>query len=78
MDRSREEKMTNNERKSFLLRLDPIVSDMVTREARRAHMSKNAFIETFLREYLVVLQGRPLPDEVQPIRGPGRPRKQER
>ena len=63
------------ERKNILLRLDPAVHDALARWAADELRSTNAQIEVVLRRALAAA-GR-LPARVSPLRGPGRPRKQE-
>lgn len=63
------------ERKPILLRLDPAVYDALARWAADELRSTNAQIEMVLRRALAEA-GR-LPARVAPLRGPGRPRKNE-
>lgn len=63
------------ERKQLLLRLDPAVHDAVARWAADDLRSVNAQIEIILRRELKAA-GR-LPAEVKPMRGRGRPPKQQ-
>ena len=63
------------ERKPILLRLDPAVYDALARWAADELRSTNAQIEMVLRRALAEA-GR-LPARVSPLRGPGRPRKNE-
>jgi hypothetical protein len=63
------------ERKPILLRLDPAVHDALARWAADELRSTNAQIEMVLRRGLAEA-GR-LPEKVAPLRGPGRPRKNE-
>ncbi len=62
------------ERKTILLRLDPAVHDALTRWAADELRSTNGQIEFLLRRALA--EARRLPDQVAPMRGPGRPRKE--
>jgi hypothetical protein len=62
------------ERKTILLRLDPAVHDALARWASDELRSTNAQIELVLRRALADA-GR-MPARVQPLRRPGRPRKQ--
>jgi hypothetical protein len=62
------------ERKPILLRLDPAVHDALARWAADELRSTNAQIEIVLRNALAAA-GR-LPARVQPLRRPGRPRKE--
>jgi hypothetical protein len=64
-----------SERKSVLLRLDPAVHDALARWASDELRSTNAQIEFLLRRALA--DSKRLPGRVRPLRGPGRPRKQE-
>lgn len=64
-----------SERKTILLRLDPAVHDALARWAADELRSTNAQIELMLRRALSDA-GR-LPDRVQPLRRPGRPRKEQ-
>ena len=61
------------ERKPILLRLDPAVHDALAKWAADELRSTNAQIEMVLRRSLAEA-GR-LPDQLSPLRGPGRPRK---
>ena len=61
------------ERKTVPLRLDPAVYDALARWASDELRSTNAQIELILRRALADA-GR-LPARVRPVRGPGRPRK---
>jgi hypothetical protein len=63
------------ERKPILLRLDPAVHDALAKWAADELRSTNAQIEMVLRRGLAEA-GR-LPAKVAPLRGPGRPRKNE-
>ena len=63
------------ERKPILLRLDPAVHDALVKWAADELRSTNAQIEMVLRRGLAEA-GR-LPAQVTPLRGPGRPRKNE-
>ena len=62
------------ERKPILLRLDPAVHDALARWAADELRSTNAQIELVLRRALADV-GR-MPAQVQPLRRPGRPRKE--
>ncbi len=62
------------ERKPILLRLDPAVHDALARWASDELRSTNAQIELVLRRALADA-GR-MPAKVQPLRRPGRPRKE--
>jgi hypothetical protein len=62
------------ERKPILLRLDPAVHDALARWASDELRSTNAQIELVLRRALAEA-GR-MPSKVQPLRRPGRPRKE--
>jgi len=62
------------ERKTILLRLDPAVHDALARWAADELRSTNGQIEFLLRRALA--EARRLPEEVSPIRRPGRPRKE--
>lgn len=64
-----------SERKPILLRLDPAVHDALSRWASDELRSTNAQIELVLRRALAEA-GR-MPTKVQPLRRPGRPRKDE-
>jgi hypothetical protein len=63
-----------SERKTILLRLDPAVHDALVRWAADELRSTNGQIEFVLRRALA--EARRLPDQVAPMRRPGRPRKQ--
>jgi hypothetical protein len=63
------------ERKPILLRLDPAVHDALARWAADELRSTNAQIEMVLRRGLAEA-GR-LPAKLSPLRGPGRPRKED-
>ncbi|MGD0558104.1 MAG: hypothetical protein ABSA93_24375 [Streptosporangiaceae bacterium] len=65
----------SSERKTVPLRLDPAVYDALARWASDELRSTNAQIELILRRALADA-GR-LPSRVRPVRGPGRPRKDE-
>jgi hypothetical protein len=67
--------MAAAERKQVLLRLDPAVYDALARWAGDELRSTNAQIEMLLRRALADA-GR-APAKIAPIRGPGRPRKDE-
>ena len=67
--------MAGAERKQVLLRLDPAVYDALARWAGDELRSTNAQIEMLLRRALADA-GR-APAKIAPIRGPGRPRKDE-
>lgn len=63
-----------SERKKILLRLDPAVHDALARWAADELRSTNSQIELLLRRALA--EAHRLPEQVAPIRGPGRPRKE--
>lgn len=63
------------ERKTVPLRLDPAVYEALARWAADELRSTNAQIELILRRALADA-GR-LPSRVRPVRGPGRPRKED-
>jgi len=60
-------------RKEILLRLDPAVHDALSRWAADELRSTNGHIEFLLRKAL--LDARRLPEQLTPIRRPGRARK---
>ena len=62
-----------SDRKEVLLRLDPAVHDALARWAADELRSTNGQIEYLLRRALA--EARRLPEEVAPMRRPGRPRK---
>jgi hypothetical protein len=62
------------DRKEILLRLDPAVHDALARWAADELRSTNGHIEYLLRRALS--EARRLPEQVMPIRRPGRPRKE--
>jgi hypothetical protein len=61
-------------RRQIVLRLDPAVHDALARWAGDELRSTNGQIEHLLRKALA--DARRLPDQVAPMRRPGRPRKQ--
>lgn len=63
-----------SERKEILLRLDPAVYDALARWAADELRSTNGQIEYLLRRALA--EARRLPEEVAPMRRPGRPRRE--
>ena len=58
-------------RKAMLLRLDPAVHQALAQWAEEDSRSLNSHIELLLRDNLAVANR--LPDNVQPLRRPGRP-----
>jgi len=62
------------ERKQIILRLDPAVHDALSRWAADELRSTNGHIEYLLRRALA--GARRMPEQVAPIRRPGRPRKE--